>query len=105
MRREIGLTTRCILVTLLLAIFVAQPSGVPAVELPERLGGREWWTLSTELSEPDGNFRSENLISNEMVLARLLPEVTARLTPNGVYLGVGPEQNFSYLAAIRPQMA
>jgi hypothetical protein len=105
MRREIGLTTRCILVTLLLATFVAQPSGVPAVELPGRLGDGEWWRLSTELSEPDGNFRSENLISNEMVLARLLPEVTARVTPNGAYLGVGPEQNFSYLAAIRPQMA
>jgi hypothetical protein len=82
----------------------ALPAGTPA-DLPARLTGPDLWRLSTEFSEPDGTFRSENLISNEMVLARLLPEVAARVAPNGVYLGVGPEQNFSYIAALRPKMA
>ena len=27
------------------------------------------------------------------------------MKPSGVYLGVGPEQNFTYIAAIRPRIA
>ena len=79
--------------------------GTAAADLPARLTDQELWKLTTDLSEPDGTFRSENLLSNEMVLARLLPEVIAKTKPGGVYLGVGPEQNFSYIAAIKPRMA
>jgi hypothetical protein len=82
----------------------AAPSAVIA-DLPERLTGAELWTLSTTMSEPDGSFRSENMVSNEMVFARLLPDVVARVDPGGVYLGVGPEQNFTYIAATRSRMA
>jgi hypothetical protein len=40
-----------------------------------------------------------------MVLAQLMPAVVAKVKPGGVYLGVGPEQNFSYFAAIKPRIA
>ena len=40
-----------------------------------------------------------------MALATLLPEVIARTKPGGVYMGVGPEQNFSYLAVMKPRIA
>jgi hypothetical protein len=73
--------------------------------LPARLTGAEFWRLTTQMSEPDGSFRSENMVSNEMVFARLLPDVVSRVEPGGVYLGVGPEQNFTYIAATRPRMA
>ena len=76
-----------------------------AAELPTRLSDQEFWKLTADLSEPNGSFRSENLLSNEMVLAGLLPEVVAKTKPGGVYIGVGPEQNFSYLAAMKPRMA
>jgi hypothetical protein len=33
------------------------------------------------------------------------PELTRRVAPGGVYLGVGPEQNFTYIAAMRPRVA
>ncbi len=101
---------RCSLpATFLLALLLAgvgrPPVLIGAVDLPARLTGPEFWRLSTEMSEPDGNFRSENMISNEMVLASLLPEVIAHARPGGVYMGVGPEQNFSYLAVLHPRMA
>ena len=35
----------------------------------------------------------------------MIPELTARVPPGGVYLGVGPEQNFSYIAAVQPRLA
>ena len=45
---------------------------------------------------------SDNLVSNEPHVA----ENARRLGPaGGVYIGVGPEQNFSYIARVRPAMA
>ena len=38
----------------------------PAPSLPARLSDREFWRLVTESSEPDGFFRSDNLLSNEL---------------------------------------
>jgi hypothetical protein len=76
-----------------------------AADLPDRLADQDFWKLTEDLSEPDGTFRSENLLSNEMAFARLLPELLAKAKPGGVYLGVGPEQNFTYIAALRSRMA
>ena len=74
------------------------------VDLPERLTDQEFWQLSAELSEPNGQFQSDNLLSNEMVFQRIVPDLIARTKPGGVYLGVGPEQNFTYIAAMKPRM-
>src|SRR4029453_4498065 len=35
----------------------------------------------------------------------VIPDLLARAKQAGVYLGVGPEQNFTYIAAVRPRMA
>jgi len=64
-----------------------------------------FWNLIVELSEPDGFFTDENYVSNELGLHRLLPDFEQMFEPGGVYLGVGPEQNFSYVAALRPEIA
>src|SRR5437016_12613284 len=76
-----------------------------APELPDRLTDREFWLLSTEWSEPNGFFRSENLTSNELLFQHVLTDLVARTRPGDVYLGVGPEQNFTYIAAVKPSMA
>ena len=68
--------------------------------LPDRLTPQEFWELSLEFSEPDATFYSDNLVSNEMSFAQVLPQLRASVSPGGVYIGVGPEQNFSYLAAL-----
>jgi hypothetical protein len=58
------------------------------------------------LSEPAGYFDTDNLISNErsyLHVASHLRELGRR--GGGVYLGVGPDQNFSYIAHTRPSLA
>lgn len=73
--------------------------------LPADLSDQDFWTLSESLSEPSGYFQSDNLLSNELVFTRIVPPLIERAKPGGVYLGVGPEQNFTYMAAIRPRIA
>jgi hypothetical protein len=75
-----------------------------AEPLPERLSDRDYWNLVTTLSEPDGEFRSDNLLSNEIFLQYVIPELMRGAKANRVYLGVGPEQNFTYIAALKPKM-
>jgi len=81
---------------------------LPATDsLPRQIADDAFWKLIEDASEPNGEFPSENFVSNEagfqMVLPALL-EVT-KSSPNGVYIGVGPEQNFTYAAALRSKMA
>jgi hypothetical protein len=88
----------------------AVPSAAPAsrapraASLPAQLSNADFWRLVQALSEPDGFFRSDNLVSNEDTFQLVIPELTSRVKPGGVYLGVGPEQNFTYIAALKPRM-
>jgi hypothetical protein len=78
----------------------------PARSAPAlQLSNQEYWKLMSELSEPGGSFRSDNLVSNEIRFQDVIPELLRTTRPGGVYLGVGPEQNFTYIAALRPRMA
>jgi hypothetical protein len=54
-------------------------------------------------SEPGELFISDNLISNET--SYLFAATTLLARQGGAYLGVGPEQNLSYLAFARPEIA
>ncbi|HET9424445.1 MAG TPA: hypothetical protein VFO55_03665, partial [Gemmatimonadaceae bacterium] len=82
----------------------AAPAGAQAT-IPDRLSDREFWRFVTEVSEPGGYFRSDNFLSNEMGFLHPIPELQRAKRPGGVYLGVGPEQNFTYIAALQPRMA
>jgi hypothetical protein len=71
--------------------------------LPQQLSDDAFWALVTQLSEEPGAFsHSDNLVSNELLLPHTIRQLRAR---GGVYIGVGPEQNFSYIARIEPAMA
>lgn len=77
-------------------------------DVPAQLTDAEFWQLSSESSEPGGTFRSldiTNLTSNEMGYQLVLRDLVAAVPPGRVYLGVGPEQNYTYMAALRPSMA
>jgi hypothetical protein len=97
------------------AIAVALLAQLPASEarqdtLPTALPDAEFWSLVEAWSEPNGEFRSnsgssDNLLSNENELSTVAAALPARIAPLGVYLGVGPEQNFTYIAAVRPKFA
>jgi hypothetical protein len=73
--------------------------------IPDRLTDSAFWALSAELSEPAGYFRSDNLVGNEVTMQHPIPELVASTPRGGVYLGVGPDQNFTYIAALRPRIA
>jgi len=89
-----------------LQVFSRTPApAAQASRLPKQLSGEEFWKLSTELSEPDGFFRSDNLVSNELFMQIVIPDLIRTVKPGRVYLGVGPEQNFTYMAAVKPAMA
>ena len=81
------------------------PDGPAAGPLPDRLSSRDFWKLSVQLSEADGYFRSENLVSNETAWPAVLPDLARTVKPRRAYLGVGPEQNFTYIAALNPAVA
>jgi hypothetical protein len=73
--------------------------------LPARsLDRAEFATLVASLSEPEGYFDTDNLISNESTFLTVAGRLRA-LPRGGVYLGVGPDQNYSYIAHLRPQLA
>jgi len=57
------------------------------------------------LSEPGGYFDTDNLISNERSYLHVVPALRALSQQRGAYLGVGPDQNFSYIAHLRPSIA
>jgi hypothetical protein len=82
------------------------PTSRPAAEaLPQRLDDRTFWTLVTEFSEPNGYFRSDNLVSNETVFQHVIPTLQESLGPVSAYVGVGPDQNFTYIASLKPRIA
>jgi hypothetical protein len=100
------MTRRQPLVLLLLSLsFGGWLSAQETAKLPDRLSDQDFWRLTVDLSEPNGTFRSDNLLSNELRYPDVLDALIARTKNGGVYMGVGPEQNFHYLAAIRPKMA
>src|SRR4026208_2289526 len=76
----------------------------PSAGRPARLSDQEFWRTIEEFSEPNGFFRSDNLVSNEDTFQYVIPELKKRVRTGGVYLGVGPDQNFTYIAALRPRL-
>src|SRR5262249_2338820 len=87
------------------AAYVWHGTDVPPQALPEQFSDFEYWHLINEFSEPGGYFRSDNFISNETTFQYVIPELQKQIKPGGVYLGVGPDQNFTYIAALHPKLA
>ncbi|HET7698398.1 MAG TPA: hypothetical protein VFK57_21975, partial [Vicinamibacterales bacterium] len=82
------------------------PTARPRAEaLPQYLDDRTFWMLASEFSEPGGTFRSDNLVSNETVFQYVIPTLQQTLGPVSAYIGVGPDQNFTYIASLKPRIA
>jgi hypothetical protein len=105
-----GLGRRSVIAILALTAIVSTWPLAPSVrtaapELPSRLSDKAFWQLITDLSEAGGSFRSDNFLSNENAFQTVIPDLKSMLPAGGVYLGVGPEQNFTYIVALRPKLA
>ena len=89
-----------------LVTFLLLASGARGADtLPAQIADDVYWKLIDGSSEPTGIFPSENFTSNENGFQKILPALQQATKPGGVYLGVGPEQNFTYIAALHPKIA
>jgi hypothetical protein len=91
-----------------LVVLVGLPFSFPVQPAPEtlspRLTDQEFWRLVSDFSEPNGYFRSDNILSNELWFQYVIPDLTKMAKAGRVYLGVGPEQNFTYIVALKPKL-
>jgi hypothetical protein len=83
----------------------AVPAQSQSSSVPNKLTDAEFWQFVNDFSEPGGYFRSDNFVSNENSFQYVIPELLRTTTPGGVYLGVAPDQNFTYLIALKPRLA
>src|SRR5262245_25498624 len=104
-RRPIAITLGIVTLAAMAVIYIAPRQHLVRPSLPEKLSDSEFWKLINESSEPGGYFRSDNFVSNESAFQHVIPKLKKQIKPGGVYLGVGPEQNFTYIAALRPKLA
>jgi hypothetical protein len=95
-----------------ISLLVVTPGAAQRPEPAGRRGDRqaavpaaEFARMVNEFSEDGGYFWSENLISNETSYLHIVPSLHEIGASGGAYIGVGPEQNFTYIAKIRPQIA
>ena len=61
--------------------------------------------MAQDFSEEEGNFNSDNYVSNETSYLHVVDKLKLLGVTGGAYIGVGPEQNFTYIARTRPQIA
>jgi len=87
------------------ALCFALSSVWSAAELPAQLSDQAFWQIVTGFSETNGHFPSDNFVSNELATQRVLTQLTKGRKANGAYVGVGPEQNFTYIVALQPKIA
>jgi hypothetical protein len=98
----IGWTVAAVLWLWLAPAPLASPQSASSV--PASLSDQAFWTLVESFSEPDGYFQSENLVGNERSLQHVVPALEA-MRRGDAYLGVAPDQNFTYIVALQPSIA
>jgi hypothetical protein len=81
------------------------PAFTAADTLPTQISDEAFWKIIESFSEDGGSFTSENFSSNELGYQTLIPKLQGIVKPGGVYMGVGPEQNFQYIAGLKPKIA
>jgi len=95
---------RTVLLAVISVVALIVPSLHAADTLPRELSDDAYWKLIADYSEEAGSFRFEYM-SNEQEFQIVIPRLLENRKPGGVYVGVGPEQNFTYIAALQPKMA
>jgi hypothetical protein len=86
------------------AVLLTVPSYQAADTLPHEISDDTYWKMVSDYSEDSGSFRFEYM-SNELQFQYVIPRLKENRKPGGAYLGVGPEQNFTYISALQPKIA
>jgi hypothetical protein len=87
------------------AFLLVPRSKLNPLPLPSEYSDTEFWRIVNDFSEAGGFFRSDNFVSNETSFQHVIPELRRKTKPDGVYIGVGPDQNFTYIVALKPKLA
>ena len=93
-------TTACAAAALAVALWT-----LPRVAGSAQPSSPSFASTIASLSERGGYFDTDNLISNERSYLQVIPELRRQSVHGGVYIGVGPDQNFSYISEVRPTVA
>ena len=78
---------------------------VQAVQPAKLVPDEEVGPLLAKLSETPGDFPSENYVSNELSLLDIASTLRDPKLRGRAYVGVGPDQNLTYLALLEPAVA
>src|SRR5215472_11185865 len=103
-RRSLFAAAIVVAVTCLLPMFVPAMA-VQTTALPAEISDKDFWRLIVDLSEPGGTYAYENFVSNELQYQDVVPALKATTKPGRVYIGVGPEQNFTYVTVLQSELA
>jgi hypothetical protein len=77
----------------------------PVERAGDGLPRAQFAALIQSVSEEDGYFHSDNFTSNETSYLHVVDALRELGVEGGAYIGVGPEQNFTYIAQVRPRIA
>lgn len=90
----------------ILYIFLLVGHPAATIQKPEELAKRRsFGSLVERLSERAGYFGSDNLVSNELSYQHVIGKLKSLNLTGGAYLGVGPDQSFTYIAQVKPRIA
>lgn len=97
--------TRVVFLFVVAWLLMQSPSATAQQKAAANEKRSDFAQLVSRLSERAGYFGSDNLISNELTYQHVLGKLEDMDVTGGVYLGVGPDQNFTYIAQIKPKLA
>jgi hypothetical protein len=80
-------------------------AGPPSAGPWPALSDSAFAVLVSDFSERGRYFDTDNLISNEATYLEVVDALSRYGVIGGAYIGVGPDQNFSYIARVNPQVA
>jgi hypothetical protein len=98
-------TVSPIVALLVIAFFLLSPGLRAADTLPSSITDAAFWKMTSDFSETGGTFAFEMFMSNEVTFQTIIPDLLKIAPQGGAYLGVAPEQNFTYIATLRPKIA
>jgi hypothetical protein len=93
-----------LVVKLFLALSILAAT-LPSFRSSDTIPAAEFAGIIQDFSEPGGYFQSDNFVSNEDSYLSVVGKIQELGASGGAYIGVGPEQNFTYIARVRPQIA
>lgn len=91
-----------IIIQFLLIVFIADGS---FSQTAPNISPTEFTKIIRDMSEDNGYFRGESWVTNELTYLDVIESIDKYNIRGGAYIGVAPEQNFTYMAVIKPQIA